>query len=162
LAWHQRGPALVDLALGLVDLVPVEEHLADAPRCVVGPGALGVLRDVHAVQERLAVGDLAEPVAERRATGPQRLHLGADEHQARLEHVVDVVVVPGLAVLRDQLAPDFLGHGVILSAGGRAEHHGPVVSSHFPSTASVGKWVNTTGPWYPDKRPQNQSIGFRG
>ena len=32
---------------------------------------------------------------------------------------------------------------------GWAEHHGTVVSCHFPSVVAIGKRVDTTGPWYP-------------
>src|SRR4051812_10756938 len=62
-----REPLLADLALDLVDLLAVEQQLALAPRGVVGPGALGVLRDVHVVQPGLAAVDVHEPVDQRRA-----------------------------------------------------------------------------------------------
>src|ERR1700709_522136 len=39
-----------------------------------------------------------------------RMASGADAHQTRLDGVVDVVVVPRLPVLRDQLAPLLLRH----------------------------------------------------
>ena len=59
---------------------------------------------------------LTEPVDQGGAPGAQRLHLGADQHQAGLDHVVDVIVVAGLAVLCDELAPLLLRHPAILSA----------------------------------------------
>ena len=108
---------LVDLALDLLDLVAVEQQLALASRGVVGPGALGVLRDVHAVQPRLVPLDVDEPVDERRASFPQRLHLRADEHQPRLVGVIEVEVVAGAPVRRDQLAPLLLRHPASLSGG---------------------------------------------
>ena len=74
---HDREALLVDPALDLVDLGAVEQQLALAAGGVVGPGALGVLRDVHAVQPGLVALDVDEPVDERGAPLPQRLHLGA-------------------------------------------------------------------------------------
>ena len=68
------------------------------------------------MQEGLPVGDLGEAVDEGRATGAQRLHLGADQHQPGLERVVDVEVVARLAVLRDELRPFSLAMGAIFSA----------------------------------------------
>ena len=66
---RDQGVALVaDLALDLGDLGLVEQQLAAAARRVVGPGALGVLRDVDAVQPDLVGVDLGEPVDERGAT----------------------------------------------------------------------------------------------
>src|SRR6266498_363927 len=43
-------PPLSHLAGEPVDLLAVHQHLAGPPRLVVGPGALGVLRDVDTVQ----------------------------------------------------------------------------------------------------------------
>src|SRR6266487_2086601 len=71
---------------------------------MVGPGSLRVLWDVHVVQPRLTIGDLSEAVGQRRPAGPQRFHLGACEHEPRLVHVLDVVLVPGAPVPCDDLA----------------------------------------------------------
>ena len=76
---------------------------------MVGPGALGVLGDVYAVQPRLVALDVDEPVDQRCAALAQRLHLGPHEHEPRLEDVLEVVVVAGAPVRRDQLAPDSFG-----------------------------------------------------
>jgi hypothetical protein len=54
---------------------------------------LGVLRDVYLVQPDLLVLYVGEPVDERGAAGPQRLDLGADEDDAGLPAVLEVVVV---------------------------------------------------------------------
>ena len=105
-----RDAALLGLADQPHDLLPVQQQLALAPRLVVGPGALGVLRDVHAGQPHLAVADVREAVDQRGVPRAQRLDLGAGEHQPGLVDVVDVVVVARLAVLRDQLAALLLGH----------------------------------------------------
>src|SRR4051812_34791841 len=110
------GQALLrHLPVELGDLVAVQQQLALAPRGVVGPGALGVLGDVHRVEPGLAALDVHEAVDEGRATLAQRLHLGAREHQAGLVGVLDVVVVARLLVLRDELAPLFLRHPTIVA-----------------------------------------------
>src|SRR5690606_27504591 len=97
------------------DLLAVQQQLAAPAGSVVGPGALGVFGDVDAVQPDLAVVDVGEAVDERGPTLAQRLDLRAGEHHAGLEGVVDVVVVPRLLVLGDQLATRLLGHGLSLS-----------------------------------------------
>src|SRR3954447_9274162 len=101
---HQGDAALLGLADETQDLGAVQQQLALAARLVVGPGPLGVLRDVHASEPQLAVADVRVAVDQVRVAGAQRLHLGAGEHQAGLVDVVDVVVVTRLAVLRHQLA----------------------------------------------------------
>src|SRR5205814_330787 len=53
----ERQAALARLAEEPVDLVAVQQQLAHPTRLVVGPRAVDVLRDVHAVQEDLAVVD---------------------------------------------------------------------------------------------------------
>src|SRR3954453_15605850 len=106
----ERQPALLGLADQLVDLGAVHEHLALAPRGVVGPRALGVLGDVHVLQPDLAVVHRGEAVDERGTAGTQALPLGAGEHQAHLVGVEDRVVVPRLLVLGDELAPLFPRH----------------------------------------------------
>src|SRR5580765_6570546 len=106
----ESDPALLGLADQPDDLGAVQQQLAFPPRLVVGPGALGVLRDVHAGQPRLAVPDVGVAVDQVGVPGAQGLDLGAGQHQPRLEDVVDVVVVPGLAVLGHQLAALLLGH----------------------------------------------------
>ena len=119
----EREPLLAHLRLDLVDLGAVQQQLAPAADLVVGPGPLGVRRDVHLVQEHLTVLDLGEAVDERRPAGAQRLDLGALEDDAGLVGVLDVVVVARLLVLRDELAPRLLGHAAILSGG--AKTHPP-------------------------------------
>src|SRR3954468_18273118 len=112
----ERQPALLGLADELVDLGAVHEHLALAAGGVVGPGALGVLGDVHVLQPHLAAVDGGEAVDQRRTTGTQALHLGAGEHQTHLVGVQDRVVVPRLLVLGDELAPGLTRHGPRLPA----------------------------------------------
>jgi len=55
---------LGDLAGKAVDLLAVHQELPDPPGRVIGPGALGVLRDVDVVQPHLITGDLRETVGE--------------------------------------------------------------------------------------------------
>src|SRR3954447_22456987 len=106
-----RQPLLARHRRDLLDLVAVQQQLAPPARLVVRPGALGVLGDVALLQPHLArVGHRRERVSERRAARPERLHLGAHEYDAGLVDVVDVVVVPRLAVGRDDLAAALPGH----------------------------------------------------
>src|SRR5690606_26609636 len=113
---HDGVARLLGLGLQLVDLLAVQQQLPLAPRAVVGPGALAVLRYVDVVQPPLVVGQLDEAVHQRRPALTQRLHLGTREDQAGLVGVDDVVVVPRLLVLRDQLAPFFLSHSAAIFA----------------------------------------------
>src|SRR4051794_14739059 len=107
---HDRQAALAGRLGEPQDLVPVQEQLALATGLVVRPRPLGVLRDVHALEPRLPVVDAGEPVDKGRPPGAQGLDLGAGEHQAGLDDVLEVVVVPRLAVARDELAPGLLDH----------------------------------------------------
>src|SRR4051794_5257827 len=108
---HERQAALLRLPDELRDLLAVQQQLARAARLVVGPRALVVLRDVRVLEPHLAVLHVGVGVDQRRATRAQRLDLGSLEHEPGLEHVLQVVVVPGLLVLRDQLAAGLLRHG---------------------------------------------------
>ncbi len=72
---------------------------------------MAVLGDVRADEPRLAVADLAVRSLEVRLALAQRLDLGPDERDARLDAVGEVVVVPGSAVVDDQL----VGHAAIVA-----------------------------------------------
>ena len=97
--------ALVDPALDLVDLDAVQQQLALAAGGVVGPGALGVLGDVHVAQPGLAVVDVHETVDERRASLAQGLDLGALQDESGLEDVLDREVVARLRFCATTLRP---------------------------------------------------------
>ena len=99
----------------------LQQQLAGAPRGVVGPGAVAVLGDVRGAQPDLAVVDGRERVGERGPPLAQRLHLGAAERQPGLVGVADVIVVPSLAVLRDDLASRLLRHALHPAASGGPE-----------------------------------------
>src|SRR4051794_17969898 len=103
----QRDHGQTALARGLGepgDLVPVQQQLALATRLVVVPGSLGVLGVVPALGPGLAMVDAGEAAHEGRAARPERLPLGAGHPRARLDDVLDVVVVARLSVARDELA----------------------------------------------------------
>ena len=59
----------------------------------------------HALEPQLVAGEPGPAVDERGPAHPQRLDLGADEDEPRLEGVLDEVVVAGLAVARHELRP---------------------------------------------------------
>ena len=56
---------------------------------------------MEALDPDLAIPDAAEGLGERTVTSAERLHLGAREHQAGLEPLEDLVVVPRPAVGHD-------------------------------------------------------------
>src|SRR3954453_13594733 len=116
---HDREPALLDSPLNLVDLRAVQQQLALAAGCDVGPRRLGVLRDVHLVQPDLTVLYVGEPVDEGGAAGPQRLDLGADEDDASLPPVLEGVVGTCPPVARDHELRFLTGHDSILAASPR-------------------------------------------
>ena len=64
---------------------------------------LAVLGDVRADEPGLAVADLAVRALEVRLALAQRLDLGPDEREARLDAIGEVVVVSRPAVVDDQL-----------------------------------------------------------
>src|SRR6185295_3709098 len=98
---HERHPALDRLADQLANLALVQQQLAAAQRLVVGVAAVAVGADVDDVEEHLAVLDPRVAVAQVDAAFADRLHLGAEQHQPRLEGLEQVIVVEGLAVFRD-------------------------------------------------------------
>src|SRR3954453_2308976 len=111
---NDRQAALVGLALDLVDLCTMQQQLSPAPRAVVEPAGLGVLRDVHAVQPDLPVLDSGESADEGRPSGTERLHLHTLEHDPRLPGLAQLVVMGSLAVARDDGLSLWLLHRVIL------------------------------------------------
>jgi hypothetical protein len=70
-----------------------------------------VLGDVDPVQPDLPVGDLAEPVRQRRTPSTQRFHLGAGEDKTGLHDILDVIIVPRPAVAGNNPAFGVGGHG---------------------------------------------------
>jgi len=72
---------------------------------------LHVLRDVEAVEPRLAVAHLRVRLLQRRLPGAEGLHLRPREHEPGLDPVEEVVLVPRAAVVDDQLLSLLPGHG---------------------------------------------------
>src|SRR5207245_9461481 len=87
----------------LVDLAPPRQELATAlpvvptllPRCGRG--------DVQVLDPHLAVLHPRVGLGERRTTLPERLHLGAAQHESGFEPLLDLIVVARLPVRRDDL-----------------------------------------------------------
>ena len=99
----ERQALLAHLGVEAVDLAPLEQQLAVAIGDVVRDVALGVLGDRGADEPHLAVAHVGERLAELDVARAQRLHLGAAEHDPRLDALEQLVVVPRAAVLGDQL-----------------------------------------------------------
>ena len=84
----------------------MQQQLARSHRLVVDVAALRVGRDVHVFQPGLVTVDAYETIAKLDLARPQRLHLGASEHDARLVVLIHEVVMEGTPVDRDL----FIGH----------------------------------------------------
>jgi hypothetical protein len=108
---RDEGEALLPhLCVEALDLAPVHQELPRPVRLVVGPVAGSVLGDVQADEPRLAVAHLGVRLLERRLALTERLHLGPGQHEAGLDPIEEVEVVPRAAVLDDQLFSLRLGH----------------------------------------------------
>ena len=99
----ERVPALAHLARERVDLPPLEQEPAVAVGVVVRDVAVAVLGDVGADEPDLVAAHLAEGPLEVRLSVAEGLHLRADELEPRLYPLDEVVVVPGAAVVDDEL-----------------------------------------------------------
>src|SRR2546428_2171042 len=80
----ERHSLLDRLADQFPDFVAVQQELPAAQRLVIGVAAMAVRADVDVVEKHLAVFQAREAVAEVDATFADRLHLGAEQHDARL------------------------------------------------------------------------------
>src|SRR6476661_3727083 len=129
---HDGATALARLVGDLLELGPVQEQLALAPRGVVVPRAVEVLGDVDVLEVELVAREHREAVDQGGAPHPQRLHLGAGQDDACLEGVVDEVVVAGLAVARNERPPLLLRHRTVLPTLLRAGPHGAVSAPTLP------------------------------
>ena len=85
----------------LRDLGAMEQQLAAPDWLQVPAVALLVGRNVELQHPRLAVLDRGVGLGQARLAVPQALHLGAGQHQARLDGLEDEVVVARPAILRD-------------------------------------------------------------
>src|SRR5438094_91251 len=98
----ERHSLLDRLADQFPDFVAVQQELPAAQRLVIGVAAMAVRADVDVVEKYLAVFQAREAVAEVDATFADRLHLGAEQHDAGLERFQQVEIVECLAVLGDR------------------------------------------------------------
>jgi hypothetical protein len=97
---RHQGEALLDgLANQLPDLVLVQQQPALPPGVVIHVPAVRVGVDVHVVQPHLAPLHLGVAVAQVRPPLADALHLGAEQRDAGLERLEDVVIVKRLAVV---------------------------------------------------------------
>src|SRR5690606_18398593 len=80
------------------DLLAVEEELPRPLGLVTELARRGVGADVRVPQPRLAALEARVGVLQVRPPGAQRLDLAARQHEAGLERLDDLVVVPRLAV----------------------------------------------------------------
>ena len=79
----------------------MQQQLAPAQRLVIRIAAMAVRTDVDVVEKHFAVFDAGEAVAQVHASFANRLDLGAEQHQPRLEALEQVEVVKGFPVFGD-------------------------------------------------------------
>ena len=97
----QGEALLIELPPQLVDFTAVGQQLAGAQRVVVeiSPG-VAVGRDVHVVQLQFAVADQTEAIPQVGFAVADRLHLGSHQFDPCFQGLEDLVLVPGLTVVR--------------------------------------------------------------
>ncbi len=88
----------------------MHEQLAGTIGLVVRPVPLSVLRDVQADEPGFALAHIRVRLLQRRLPVTQRLYLGPGQHEAGLDPVAEVVVVPRAPVVDDQLFSHGLRH----------------------------------------------------
>ena len=119
---HEREPLLQGPIRKLADLTAVHEQLPRPLRHMVELVGLVVFGNVAAEQPDLAAIDAAVGLVERHPPAAEALHLAADQRDAALERVEDLVVVAGLAIFRHHLLGRFvvgLALGLCLALAGR-------------------------------------------
>ena len=99
----EREPAFGHLADDSVYLAPVQEQLARAERLVVEDVRLRVGLDVHAYEPQLAGARAGVRLGDAHVAVAQRLHLGAEQADAGLELLEDLVLETRLAIGRDDV-----------------------------------------------------------
>src|SRR4051812_10758253 len=98
---HDGQAALADAPDEAVDLTAVQQQLARPVRVVVRAGGGPVVRDVRVGRPPPPLWQRRVAVAHWRAAGARRLDPGAQQHDARLDVVEQLVAEPGLAVRGD-------------------------------------------------------------
>src|SRR5262245_10000123 len=107
---HQREPALLDLPAQLVELAAVQQELALTLRVVAELAGGAVRADVDAHQEELVAEEAGVGVLQVDAAVAERLHLAPDERQARLQALVEMVLVEGPPVDGDVAVSGLVAH----------------------------------------------------
>src|SRR4030095_13875403 len=87
----QRHPLLDRLANQLLDLLPVQQELPLAGGLVIAVAAVAVGADVDVLDPHFAPPAPREAAAERAAPLPNRLALGPEQSDARLESLDEVI-----------------------------------------------------------------------
>src|SRR5262245_27449635 len=112
---YKRHALLDGLADQLLDLGTMEQEFPPTQRLVIGVATVAVGADVDVVEKDLSVLDARETVPQVDAAFADRFHLGAEQHQSRLERLHQMEIVERLAVFGDarlRFFPlGFFGHG---------------------------------------------------
>src|SRR5699024_2066711 len=120
---HHCITLIVHARIQPVDLFTMQKKLALPSRSMVRPRALGVLRNMDVFQPRFPSRDRNKTIHEGRAPHPKRLHFRAVKHQARLEDVLNRIIMTSLTITRHNIAV-FLGHDPSLLQGDSRSEHG--------------------------------------
>src|SRR5262245_23956334 len=99
LEWHHRHALSLDSGGELVDLAAVQQELARALGLVVEAARLQIFRNIGVIEPQVSFARSRVRLADARLALPQRLHLCAGERQPGLDHVTDLIVEAGLAVV---------------------------------------------------------------
>ena len=153
----ERVALFLDLGRQPQDFLFVHQELAGAFRLVVEPVSERIQRDVDAVRQQFAAFDPGETVLQLHAVLAAALHLGPDEHDARLAGLHNLVVVERLAVAGDDGVVAVLvfvlrgGHGLasgMVRCGGtwRRARGIPPVSGNSIRLARAMRWSSAAPP----------------
>jgi hypothetical protein len=91
------------LPLNLSDLGAIQEQFANAAFVDVGVAAITVGANAHRVKEHLALVDTREGITQIDMPFSDGFYLGAEKRYARFISLDDMIVMPGFAILSDDL-----------------------------------------------------------
>src|SRR6266481_4568644 len=114
---HNRHALPIDAALQLFHLALAQQKFARPLGRVVVAVGRRIFGDIGVDQKKLAVLLGGEGFGDAGATPAQRFHLAAQQHQSGFQRVLDEIIMPRLAILRDALGLVF-GHQALVDQSG--------------------------------------------
>src|SRR5262245_25807423 len=147
--WNQRQSLLHHAASQFLDLVAVEEELAVAPFLVMGIAGVAVGTDVHVQQPDFALVNPCVAVPQVDRTFANRFHFSSEQDDTRFPGVEDVIVVEGLAIVRE------VAFG-LFALGLFSGHGSPRIVPRTPEAWREQRATDAfqpTAPWKTHQRP---------